>query len=446
VSRCPLFIALRSSSFVCRCSLFVVHCSLLVLASCSPPGANVVPTFVPPPTYGPAPDSVYTVARGSIVETIEARGRVVAEQEAHLMFPVGGTLKAIYIAPGDQVEEGMLLAELDAPDAKQNVLMAQFDLRLAETQLEIAELQLAQVEPPKEPSPLTLEKLSAQIALERTTVELRYAQIQYDDALKRHWDPIEATEAASWTLRLNEWNYQLAQARLDHVYAQERAEAEAEVYARQSLSMTQAIQQLEVEMARMQVERARFLEARASEQLSNTLLAAPLSGVVVSIEKRPGDQVGAYETIGVIADPSKLWAVATVLEQDVDRINIGQPVMVRLDIHPNKTYTGTILQIVSQATVWQGNSGYEVTVAFDEGQDVPAIMRMGADVSIAGRARQNVLLVPSQAILTIGGREYVEVVEQDGDVDRLEIQTGITNGVETEVMSGLEEGQEIRIP
>lgn len=442
----PLFITLRSSSFVYRRLWLIVHCSLLILASCSPPGANVVPTFVLPPTYDPAPDSVYTVARGSIVETIEARGRVAAEQEARLMFPVGGTLKAIHIAPGDRVEAGMLVAELDAPDAKQNVLMARFDLRLAETQLDIAELELAQVEPPQEPSALTLEKLSAQIALERTTVELRYAQIQYDDALKRHWDPIEATEAASWTLRLNEWNYQLAQARLAHVYAQERAQAQAEVYARQSLSMTQAIQQLEVEMARMQVEKARFLEARASEQLSDTLLAAPLSGVVVSIEKRPGDQVGAYETIGVIADPSKLWVVATVLEQDIDRINIGQRVTIRLDIHPHKEYTGTILQIVSQATVWQGNSGYEVTVAFDQGQDAPAIMRMGADVGFVGGARQDVLLIPARAILTIGGREYVEVVAQDGDVERVEIQTGITNGVETEVVSGLEEGQEIRIP
>ncbi|MEE8391502.1 MAG: efflux RND transporter periplasmic adaptor subunit [Anaerolineae bacterium] len=435
----------RPTSIVHRSS-FIACCSLLLLAACSPPGANVVPTFVPPPAYGPAPDSVHTVARGRIVETIEARGRVVAEREAHLTFPVGGTLKAIYIAPGDPVEQGALLAELDAPAAKQNVLMAQLDLRLAEAELMIVELQSEQGGPPRGASPFALEELAAQIALERAEAALDYALEEYDKALGRFWNPPEVAEAYAWELHLREQDYQLAEARLAQVYAQERARAQTEVYARQSLSMTQATQRLQVAMAEMRVEKTRFLEARATEQLSNTLLAAPLSGVVVSIEKRPGDQVGAYETIGVVADPSRLWVVATVLEQDVDRVNVGQPVTVRLDIYPDKTYTGTILQIVSQATVWQGNSGYEVTVAFDEGQDVPAIMRMGADVSIAGRSRENVPLAPSRAILTIGGREYVEVVGEDGDIERVEIHTGITNGTETEIVDGLQVGQKIRIP
>ena len=369
-----------------------------------------------------------------------------AKREAHLMFPVGGTLKLVHVAPGDQVEGGALLAELDAPGAEQDVLMARFDLKLAETQLGIAELQLEQAEPPEESSPLAYEKLAAQIGLERVTVELAYAQIEYDEALQADWNPIEVTEAASWTLRLNEWSYQLAQARLDQVYAQERAKAQAEVYARQSSSITQAIQRLQVEMARIQVERARFLEARASEQLSNTLLTAPLSGVVVSVEKRPGDLIGSYETIGVIADPSELWVVATVLEKDIDLINVGQPVTVRVDVYPDEEYAGTVLQVVSQATLWQGNTAYEVTVAFDEGQDVPAIMRMGADVIIAGRSRENVLLVPTQAILTIGGREYVQVAGDDGEIERVKVQTGISNDAETEIVAGLQAGQVIRIP
>ncbi len=427
------------------CSWFIVCGSLLILAACSPPGANVVPTFVPP-VHGPAPGSTHTVAYGSIVETIETRGRVMAKREAPLMFPVDGTLKIVHVAPGDQVEAGDLLAELDAPSAEQNVRMARFDLELAEMQLGIAELQLKTTEPPEELSSFAYEKLAAQIGLERTRVELEYAQNNYEGVLESPWLSAESTESASWTLRLNEWNYQLAQAQLDQVYARERAKAQTKVYARQSLSITQAIQRLQVEMAWMQVEKARFLEARASEQLSDTLLTASLSGVVVSIEKRPGDQVGAYETVGTIADPSELWVVATVLEEHIDRINVGQPVTVRLDVYPTEAYTGTVLQVVSQSTLWQGSTAYEVTVAFDEGQEVPPIMRMGADVSIVGRSREDVLLVPSRTILTIGGRQYVEVVGEDGDVERIEVQTGISDGTETEIVAGLQAGQEILIP
>jgi HlyD family secretion protein len=416
------------------------------MGACSPPGANVVPTFVAPPTYGATLGTTHTVGYGNIVETIETRGRVVARREANLTFPVGGTLKTVHIAPGDQVEDGTLVAELDAPGAEQEVLMAHFDLELAETQLRIAQLQSQPVTPPEEPSQLAYEELVAQINLERAEAALDYAQEEYDKALSRSWNPPEAAEAYAWEVHLKEQDIQLAQARLDQISVQERARVRSKIYAQQSLSITQAIQQLHVATAEMEVERARFLEAQASEQLSNTLLTAPLSGVVVTVEKHPGDLVGAYETIGIIADPSELWVVATVLEEHMDRINVGQPVAVRLDVYPTEEYTGTVLQVISQATLWQDNSTYEVTVAFDERQDVPAVIRMGADVSMAGRSRENVLLVPSQAILTIGGREYVEVVGEDGDVERIEVQTGISNGTETEIVSGLHAGQEILIP
>lgn len=416
-----------SSSFRWR---VIGHWSLviLLLTGCSPPAADVVPTFVPPPTYGPPSGSTYTVEIGSIVETIETRGRVVAKQEALLVFPLGGALKAIHLSPGDQVEEDALLAELNAPEAEKEALKAQFDLELAETQLQMAELQLALADIPDTAPEVTL----AKVALEQAEAELEQAEIEYDDAVQRPWEPIEVTEAYSWTLRLREWNYQAARARLD--------------LAQQSLNENRAILELGVELARIRVERARALSAMASQQLSSTWLLAPFSGIIISTEKRPGDWVGAYEAIGAIADPSELWVVATVLEGDVDRITVGQSVTVWLDAYLDAEYSGAVLQVASQAVIWQGKSAYEVTVAFDDGQDVPATIRMGADVAIAGRSRENVLLVPAQAIVAIGGQEYVEVVGDDGNAERVEVQTGVSNGTETEIVSGLQVGQVIRIP
>ncbi len=412
---------------------------LLFLVACSPPGADVAPTFVPPPTPGPSSGSTYTVASGDIAENLLMRGRVAAAQEALLMFPMAGTLKAIHISPGDPVEEGDLLAELDAPGAEQEMTRAQFALDQALRQLEIAELQRERVTLPLPSGDAEL--LAARVALERAAVELRYAQIEYDKALSRPWDPPEATAAYSWTLRLNEWNYELAQANLAQVQQAQRQ-------AQESQRIDRAIQDIEVEMAQNQVEQARWQAVMASEKLSNTQLTAPFPGVVVSIEKRAGDQVGAYEVIGVVADPDELWIVATALEEDVDRITVGQPATVRLDAYPDEEYVGTVLQISSQSTHWQGQTAYEVTVALDEGQDVPAVIRMGADVTVAGRSKENVLLIPTSAIITIGGRQYVQVIgAEDGrDVERVEIQTGLTNDAQTEVVAGLEAGQMIRIP
>jgi RND family efflux transporter MFP subunit len=437
------------------CSLFIVHCSLFILVACSPPGANIVPTFVPPPAYSPPPGTTYTVEYGDVAEVIEARGRVVAKQEAPLMFPVGGTLKAVHVSLGDTVEEGALLAELEAPGSQEDALQAQLNLLAAEAQLEAAELRLEDLElemaellvKPVVP-PVDVELRAAQIAFERRGVELRYAQVEFAKLPDRAWEGLDIAETVSWTLRLNEWNYQLAELQLEKIQY-DRAQAWRDwPRAQETLSRTIAIQQLQVDVARIGLERARLQSAKVSRDLLGTVLTAPLSGIVASIEKHPGDQVVAHESIGTIADSSELRIVATVLEEDIDRITIGQSVSIQLDVYPNQVYTGTVLHIVSQATVWQGKTAYGVTVAFEEGQpDVPEITRMmGADVRIAGRSRENVLLVPSQAILTIGGREYVEVVGKNGDIERAEIHTGITNGAEMEVVDGLEAGQEIRIP
>jgi len=431
--------AVRASLAALRLALYPALLSILLLVACSPPGANFVPTFVPPATPGPPAASTYTVEYGDIAESIVMRGRVAAAQEALLMFPLAGTLKALHISPGDRVRAGDLLAELDAPGAEQEVVRAQFNLEQALRRLEVAELQRERVAQP--PLSTAADLLAAQIALERAAAELRYAQIEYDRALSRPWDPPETTEAYSWTLQLNVWNYELAQANLAQVQ-------QAQQQSRNSQRIDQAIQELEVEIAQGQVEQARWLEAVALEKLSNTQLMAPFSGLVVSIEKRAGDQVGAYEVVGVVADPDDLWIVATILEQDVERIAVGQPATVRLDAYPNEKYVGAVLQISSQSIHWQGQTAYEVTVALDGDQDAPAVIRMGADVTVAGRSKEAVLLVPTSAILTIGGRPYVELVaaEHANDVERVEIQIGLANDAQTEVVAGLEAGQIIRIP
>lgn len=446
----------RPSSVSLRRSLFILHWSLilLLLVSCSPRGRDVAPTFVPPPTAGASSGATYTVEHASITETFEARGRVEGKQEALLVFPLAGALKDVHVLPGDKVDEGDLLAELDAPAAKEEALRAQFDLELAEADLQIAELRLAQTKaritgaaqtasistglegPYTVTVPLQTdlapEVALARIGLERAEEELTQAAIEWDKALHRPWEPPEVRERYSQTLRSRQWDYQAARARLRQ--------------AERSLRDDLAILELDVERARLRVERARALSVLASEQLSNTLLTAPFSGVIISLDKTAGDWVRAYEPIAAIADPSELQVVATVLEEDIDRVAMGEPVTVQLDAYPDQQYTGSVLQIASEPIVWQGKNAYEVTITFDEGQEVPATIRMGADVTFAGRSRENVLVVPSQAIMTIGEQEVVEVVGYDGEIQRVEIETGISDGSQTEVTSGLQEGQLIRVP
>jgi HlyD family secretion protein len=408
-------------------SVFIIVVFTLPGCSCSPPGAGIAPTFALPPTQPPS-GSAYTVGYGSVVELIETRGRVVARREVDLMFTLSGVLKGVYASAGDEVEEGALLAELDAPELQEAVAQAQYQLQEAEDTLEIAELRLSLIDV----SATSPEVLAAEISLKKAEAALAHAQEEYDKAIHRTWELPEVAEAYAWEVQLREWDYQLADAGLRQV--------------RHSLSVQRAIQELQVTQATRAVERARTQVALASEQLAGTQITAPFSGIVVSVEKTAGDRVGPYEPFGTIADPSELWAVAVVLEEDASRVGVGQRAAVRLDAYPDRRYEGSVLQIASQPIAWQGGAAYEVTVAFDAGQDVPAVLQMGADVAITGQSREGVLVVPSRAIITIGGQKYVELVGAGGSVERTEIQTGISSDTETEILSGLQAGQVIRIP
>ncbi len=493
-------IAQRLKSYLS--ALFFVVLALAtasLLIACRSSRDGPAPTFALPSTPVPSPGATVTVERGDIVESVESRGRLEAKQEANLMFPLDGALKAVHVSPGDEVGAGQLLAEIDAPELQRQVLDREFDLAAAElaltraeltadsqaallqVELDQAELALTQAQRSQEMSG-TLEIAQAQLEVAKraawldtaaSELEIEIARRQVDLARARSQSaPAEETAAGQigvsiaelqldQTTTTNRFEDSLAYAQLalaEAQYAQtvssarlatENAVQAAELnlqLAQVSSHLLTATYELDVAGARLDVDRAQTLHRLAIEQLSNTLLLAPFDGIIVAIEKRAGDQVEAYEAIGVLADPSELWIVATVVAEDIDRITVGQPATIRLDAYPNQAYTGSVLQIASQSDLWQGRSAYEVTIAFDEGQDVPAIIRMGANVSIAGRSKENVLLVPSRAIITISGRQYVEIVAEDGEIERVEVQTGLSNGTQTEILAGLEAGQVIRMP
>jgi len=419
----------------------IVGLFVLVLVGCQQPAGDFAPTFTPPTFVATAVPAVttYTVAYGAVVDVIETRGQVKSQQETRLTFPLDGALKAVHIAPGDQVEAGALLAELNAPANQQALVARQHALNLAE-------LNLARIQ--------TEGQTAQQADIKEAQANLAVVQAQYDQTVLSNKLTVEYAEKAMApcvTTAKNDLEKMLCETSWYH--ARLRAEAANNVAleqlraARVRLELARADSYAANEaIAAEQVRQAQELYLMAEGQMSSTLLTAPFSGVILSIEKRPGDNVSAYEPIGVLADPSQLWAIATVFEQDIHRVAVGQRVSLVLDAFLDQTYHGSVLQIASQAVLWQGKWAYAVTLVFDDDQTIPATMSMGADIRFVVRARENVLVIPTQAILVSGGREYVELWKDNGALQPVEIQTGISNGIETEVIAGLEAGQVVRIP
>ncbi len=420
-------------------ALVVIGLAILLLAACQQPAGNPVPTFVPPtavPTASPRAASTLTttVVYGDIVDALETRGRIEARRETNLVFPLGGTLKGLYVAPGDQVTQGQILAELSAASIESELIERRYAL-------DLAQLQLAQTELISQSQEAEIEQTIAiayasynQVVLQGEQAVVN-AQLSADRCRRTAKDELDYRECDLYVPQ--------AEARADAA----NAVAAAQLYAaRMARGSTRSMQDLNYAIAQIQYAQAEYFYLQASQQMTDTQLVAPFSGVLLSVEKRVGEGVSAYQPIGVLSDPTELWAIATVFEQDAYRVAIGQSVELVLDAYLDRTYYGTVLQIASQAVLWQGKWAYDVTIVFDEDQDIPATMRMGADIRVIARAKENVLLVPTQAILLSAGRQYVEVLNANGAVQQVEIQTGLSTGSETEVISGLEAGQVIRIP
>ena len=419
--------------------LIIIGFAILLLVACQQPAMDAVPTFVPPtpvPTASAVAASTITttVAYGDMVDALEARGRIEARRETNLVFPLDGTLKGLYVAPGDQVTQGQLLAELSVAAIESKLLERRYALDLAQLQLAQTEL-VSETQSTESNNAIAIAYASYNQVVLQGEQAVTNAQLSAERCRRTAKDDLDYRQCDLYVPQ--------AEASADAA----NTLAAAQLYAaRLARGSTRSMQDLNYAIAQIQYAQAEMLYLQAAQEMTNTQLVAPFSGVLLSVEKGVGDGVSAYEPVGMLSDPSELWAIATIFEQDAYRVAIGQRVELVLDAYLDRTYYGTVLQIASQAVLWQGKWAYDVTIVFDEDQDIPATMRMGADITIIVRSKENVLLIPTQAILLSGGRQYVERVQANGAVQQVEIQTGLSNGSETEVISGLEAGDVIRIP
>jgi RND family efflux transporter MFP subunit len=230
--------------------------------------------------------------------------------------------------------------------------------------------------------------------------------------------------------------------------------------------------ELQVELQRLNVERARLLykEARASgadavdfrlreidlereqkmleameTRLGKARLHAPISGTVIFVASlKEGDTVGAFQPIVTIADPDSVQLTYVAAEsKELFGLEVGMPAFVK---YKGVEYTGKVLQTPSSAPLTSDpaaaeRNGVTIVVGID---DPPGDVQIGhsADLTIPLQKRENVIVLPRSAIRSYMGRNYVQVAEGER-LKEVDIETGLTTPTEVEIVKGLEEGQTV---
>ena len=274
---------------------------------------------------------------------------------------------------------------------------------------------------------------------------------------------VEKAEAALGSLRA-EFNRQQAAAR-QAATALTRAKS---LYAQQAISASELeAAQAEYEMMNGQLNAARWNvrsgEAslkEARENLTKTVIRAPMEGTVSRMNVALGERVvGTSQMAGTellrIADFSRMEVVTDVGENDVVRIAPGDSVSLTLDAYPRLTFSGLVTQIANSSKFVGAGIGqvanFEVRIAVQPAsyqallQDDPTPLKpgMSAAASIITRSRRDVITIPLQSVFLRGRREAVWSVDPAGTVTAKEIETGIQDLTRIEVCAGLAVGETI---
>lgn len=402
-----------------------------------------------------------TVERGSLVALVNAAGTVEATSQVNLAFGTSGRVTELDVAPGDKVKAGQTLAKLDTTDLELAVKQAQVSLDTANTQL-------AQTEAGPTPADLASAQTAvanayaayqaAQDKYKLTNAQITVARAQLDSAaaalarVQAEYD----WQAHNWLnknlvnsplqTQLNDAQsaYGVAQAQYNQAAtsindtALKAAAAQLAQAQYQLDSLRQSPTPQNLAIAKAQVQQAEAGLAQAQANLAQAIITAPFGGTVADVNISVGQVVDPSVQALVLADLSQLDVAMTVADVDEPKVQVGQPVQVTLDAVPNVTFAGRVTELDLAGTTTQGVVNYGATAVIT---NPTAAVRpgMSANVSIIVAQRENVLLVPNAAVRTIGTRHLVTVLYKGQDIET-PVTLGLSGDTQTEVLSGLKEG------
>ena len=194
----------------------------------------------------------------------------------------------------------------------------------------------------------------------------------------------------------------------------------------------------------------------AKEELAKYLIRAPFDGQIAKVSLRKDDPASPSTAIATIVTVQKVVQV-TVNEVDATKIKVGQKATISFDALPDLTMAGAVMEVDSSGTVTQGVVSYAVRVVLLT-DDERVKTGMNASASIVIDVRPDVLLVPNSAVSTQGGGSMVKVATSTaiipagaGEQGNLlssgpmnqSVQVGASNDAETEIVSGISEGDKI---
>jgi RND family efflux transporter MFP subunit len=215
-----------------------------------------------------------------------------------------------------------------------------------------------------------------------------------------------------------------------------RDEAQANLELQQAKYESLIADPREVDLAYLE-----YVLAQAQSNRNKAIIRSPINGIITKINKEEGELISTAESLFNILSPNYQIEV-NIPETDIVKISVGDIVSIDLDAFENgDLLEGEVISIDSSSTNISDVVYYRVIISIEENEDIKP--GMTADIVINTNQREDVLYLPSRAILSDNGRRYVRVLE-NGEIVEKDVEIGLhADDSKREVISGVKEGDEI---
>jgi HlyD family secretion protein len=343
---------------------------------------------------------------------VVATGKIQPRSKVEVKSKASGMVKQLLVDYDDRVKQGQTLVELDKVQLQAVVREAQANLQAAEAARDSANAQLERNKVDAEGPDVPFLKLN----MER-------AQQMYKDGVMSK-SLVEDAEK----------NYQLALNR--------------QMSAQRNLMVSRA----EIAKTEAQVAQATAALENAEEDLRNSTIVSPIDGLVLSRDVSVGDGVSSILILGsqatlvmTLGDTSEVYVQGKVDEADIGKVYLGQPARIVVESFKDKKFEGKVTRISPFGKEKDNVTTFEVRVSISN-PTLELKANMSANAEIILEEKKNVLMVPEASLIYDKDRNAsVELPEPHADNGRKKVplKLGISNGVKTEVVSGLNEKQQV---
>lgn len=413
-------------------NIIIGSIAVIVLAGAGWFGARIFMT--------PAP-VMHAVAIGNhdVVQEVSAAGQVESVDTHELAFGTTGIVKTVLVQKGDTVKVGQVLATLDASDiamqrASANAVVIG-DQQAAQQILVNAQTALSQL---KRADAASIANATQKVLDTRTYMN-KMQDIFTDVSNDGDIDTTSVTyitSAQALASAKNAYNEAVTS-----LHALQASVKQAESGAESQVASAQISQTLKSST----INASGDLSANQAQLgyqnavLSKTILRAPVSGVLSSVDVHVGEYASPAKSSATLLSQA-LKITASVSEKDIANVEVGQHATITIDALGSQKFDATVTSIDPAATIDSGVASYGITLEFVK-PDSHIISGMTANVAIPVAEKKDVLAVPADAVFSDGDTYFVNISDSENKSHKQTVQLGIrgTNGYD-EVISGVSSG------